>query len=188
MPSPNQVFHAHCACGRVELEGTGVPMATLACYCDDCQAAAKQIDALPPGQNNQSGQTGHSGVRPDGGTVSVFFRKDRVRCVRGSELLVDHKLEPSSHTTRAVASCCNSNMSTRFDNWWPIVALRTYSVNVDTVHPQLCMSTKFAPDASQIPFEVPKHAGVAPGFAMKLMAASVQLTFKRLPLADQRLS
>ena len=39
---PN-LFQAHCACGRVEFEAKGDPLAAVACYCDDCQAAARQI-------------------------------------------------------------------------------------------------------------------------------------------------
>jgi hypothetical protein len=147
-------------------------MITLACYCDDCQTAGRQIDQMP---------NGRSGLQPDGGTPSVMFRKDRVQCTRGKEHLIDHKLKPSSHTTRVIASCCNSNMSTRFDNWYPMVALRTHSQNVDAVQPQICICTKFAPDADKIAIQAPRHSGVAPSFVLKLLAASVQLGFQRIP-------
>jgi hypothetical protein len=176
---PSQDFHAHCACGRVELEGSGAPMATLACYCDDCQAAGKQIDALP---------AGHSGLDADGGTVSVLFRKDRVRCVRGSELLIDHKLRPHSHATRVIASCCNSSMSTRFDNWFPMAALRTFSVNMESVKPEACIMTKYAPDTSQIMHAVPRSTRLPLGFVLKLLAALAQLGLQRLPMGDGRLT
>jgi hypothetical protein len=145
-------------------------MLVMACYCDDCQAANTAIAAMP---------NGHGGALPDGGTPSTVFRKDRVRCVRGQELLVEHKLRPQSHTTRVIASCCNSNMETRFDNWYPFVALRTYSVNTDQVRPQLCMNTKWAPDKSKILFQVPQHAGVPASFAFKLLGARVQLGMRR---------
>jgi hypothetical protein len=176
---PSQVFHAYCACGRVEFEGIGPALATLACYCDDCQAAGKLIDALP---------AGHGGLDADGGTVSVLFRKDRVRCVRGSELLVDHKLRPHSHATRAIASCCNSNVSTRFDNWFPMTALRTFSVNLESVKPEACIMTKYAPDASQIMHAVPRSERLPVGFVLQLMAAVAQLGLQRLPLGDGRLT
>jgi hypothetical protein len=181
MPTkPSQVFHAHCACGRVEFEGTGAPLAMLACYCDDCQAAAKQIDAMPP--------SAHSGMLADGGTISMCFRKDLVRCTRGSELLIEHKLRPRSHTKRSIASCCNSNMSTGFDNWFPMAALRTFSVNVESVKPQCCINTRFAPDVSKIMHDVPRSARVPPGFLLKLLAATATLALLRLPLGDGRVS
>jgi hypothetical protein len=176
---PNQIFLAHCSCGRVELEGTGEPMATLACYCDDCQAAGKVIDALPGG---------HSGLDADGGTVSVLFRKDRVRRGRGSELLVEHKLRPSSHAARLLASCCNSNLATVFDNWVPMAALRTFSVNLDSVRPQMCINTRFAPDPSKLVHEVPRSARVPAGFLLKVLLASAQLAIQRIPGADGRLT
>jgi hypothetical protein len=175
MPGTAQVFHAYCACGGVELEGRGAPMVSLACYCDDCQAAGKLIEALP---------NGRSGMRADAGTVSVLFRKDRVRCVRGSELLVEHRLRPSSPGARLVAACCNCSMSARFDNWFPHVPLRTFSRNVELMKPEICIFTRYAPDATRILHDVPRHAGISPGFALKLAAATAYLA---LPwsLADE---
>jgi hypothetical protein len=177
---PNQVFQAHCACGEVEFEGTGVPMATLACYCDDCQAAGKLIDAMQP--------AGHSGLAADGGTISVLFQKDRVRCTRGSELLIDHRLRARSPAKRLIASCCNSNMSTAFDNWFPMAALRTFSVNVASVRPEACINTRFAPDASKIIYDVPRSARVPGRFLLKLLAATASLALQSLPLGDGRVS
>ena len=132
-----------CKCGQVQgaLRDVSPDVVNrVLCYCDDCQSAAKQIDALPGG---------HSGVSSDGGTVSKLFRKDTVSCVRGEELLKGHKLRPGSPATRDLATCCNSNMTTRFDNWLPFTAVRTHSVNVESVQPELCINTKFAPDATK---------------------------------------
>jgi hypothetical protein len=178
MALTNPSFHAYCSCGRTELEGRGEPLSVVACYCDDCQAAGKQIDALP---------TGHGGASADGGTLSVLFRKDRVRTLRGSELLVDHKLRPESQTIRGIASCCNSNMLTRFESWFPFVALRTFSVNVASVRPQVCLCTKFAPDAASIAHPVPKHSGFPIGLVLKLMTAKVQLGFQRSSLVERQM-
>lgn len=172
MSSSNDVFHATCACGRTELHAQGVPMFTIACYCDDCQAAGKQIDAMAHASQ------GHGGMAADGGTVSTLFRKDRVHCVRGGELLTDHKLKATSATTRGVASCCNSNMFTRFDNWMPFVALRTYAQPNDVV-PELCISTRFAPDLKLISHHVPHHAGVPLALLFKVIGNATQLGFQR---------
>jgi hypothetical protein len=172
-------FIAQCACGKTELAGDGAPLSRIACYCDDCQAAGKSIDAMTPG--------GHSGLGADGGTVSALFRKDRVRCLRGEEGLVAHKLRPESKTCRMLASCCNSNMLTRFERAFPpMVALRTYS-ELAPLRPELCIGTKFAPDPSKLAHDVPRHPGVAPSLVLKLLAASVQLALRRIPLDEGRL-
>ncbi|UVC19192.1 hypothetical protein IHQ72_30360 [Mesorhizobium onobrychidis] len=92
---------ATCVCGRVLLEAGGKPIVSAACYCASCQSAGRQLEALP-------------GAPPlleaDGGTSVVLFRRDRVRCVRGHDLLAEHRLEPSSKTRRVVATWCNSAM------------------------------------------------------------------------------
>jgi len=175
----SQTFQAHCSCGRVVLEGIGAPLATLSCYCDDCQAAGKHIEAMPGG---------HSGVLADGGTISVLFRKDRMSPARGSELLVEHRLHPSSRAKRLIASCCNSNMATTFDNWLPMAALRTHSVNAGTVRPEMCIHTRYAPDASKILHDAPRSAGVPGRLVLKLLGAVAALALKRVPLADGRMS
>jgi hypothetical protein len=164
-------FQAHCACGRVVFEAKGKPLAVVACYCDDCQAAGKQIDALPGG---------HGGLGADGGTVSVLFRKDEVHCVRGAELLKEHKLRTGSPARRELATCCNSNMTTRFENWLPFTALRTHSVNVESVKPQLCINTRFAPDAAKLSHAVPSYAKIPPRLGLKVASAAVSLALLKV--------
>ena len=44
-PAPTHLLR--CTCGAVQCVATGDPIGTAVCYCDDCQAAAKQIEALP---------------------------------------------------------------------------------------------------------------------------------------------
>ncbi len=159
-------FHAHCACGRVVFETTNEPLLRIACYCDDCQAVAKQIDALP---------NGRSGMGPDGGTVNSLYRKDHVRCVQGEELLKPHKLRPGSPATRMLASCCNSNMTTVFDNWLPMTALRTHAQNVDSVKPDVCIHVRFAPDRAKIIHGAPQASRIPPTLAFKTLQAKAQL-------------
>ena len=82
------------------------PIGTAVCYCDDCQAAARQIEALP----------GAAPVMdPDGGTALTLFRTNRFTVARGGEHLAAHKLRPQSITKRMVASCCNSAMFLSFE-------------------------------------------------------------------------
>jgi hypothetical protein len=137
----------------------------VACYCNDCQAAGRAIDAWP---------NGRGGVAADGGMVSSIFRKDRVRCVSGRELLVDHKLRADSATIREIASCCNSSVATRFDNQTPIVTLRTYAQET-RLTPDMCVYTKHAPDAQQIKHTAPRYRAIPLKLIVKVMAASLAL-------------
>jgi hypothetical protein len=117
---------------------------------------------------------GHSGVGADGGTVNSLYRKDRVRCVRGQELLKPLKLRPDSPATRMVASCCNSNMTTMFSNWLPMTALRTHAAGAK-VQPEVCIHVRFAPDRSKIIHDVPRAAAIPPVLALKTLQAKAQL-------------
>lgn len=92
---------ATCVCERVAFEAVGKPIVSAACYCASCQNAGRQLLALPAAPQL---------LDADGGTSAILFRKDRVRCLRGQELLAAHRLEPSSKTRRVVATCCNSAM------------------------------------------------------------------------------
>lgn len=162
-------FQGACACGRVAFEAPDGVIATIACYCDDCQAVAKHVDALPHGR---------SGIGADAGTVNTLVRKDRVRCVRGEELLIQHKLRPDSPATRLIASCCNSNMATTFDNWLPLRALRTHALDT-TITPEFCIHTRFAPDPSKIIHTAPRHAKIPTGLAMRIAKAAFAVALRR---------
>ena len=151
-----------CACGRVTIETRGAPVVTAACYCDDCQAAAALLEALP-------------GARPvkgtDGGTEYVVFRKDRLRCTQGEALLQRHKLRESSATNRWVAGCCNSAMYVNFDDskHW----VNVYRAWVPGEKPPLEMrvSTRFKPAGAKIPDGVPQYPGYPFKFIAKLLGA-----------------
>ncbi|MDB4975996.1 MAG: hypothetical protein JWN48_4337 [Myxococcaceae bacterium] len=165
MPSHDPLFLAECACGQVAFEGSGRPMVTLACYCDDCQSAAQQIDALPGGR---------SGASSDGGTMCAIFRRDRVRCVRGADLLLPHKLRAASPTTRILSACCHCSMTAQFDNWLPHVPLRSHAAGAPRLMPQICIFTKYAREPGAIVHQAPRYRLLAPGFALKLALATAQ--------------
>jgi hypothetical protein len=95
-----------CRCGAVECVGQGKPIGTAVCYCDDCQAAGHELEALPGAEPV---------LEPDGGTALTLFRSNRFSATRGADKLVAHKLNPASVTNRMVASCCNSAMFLSFD-------------------------------------------------------------------------
>ncbi len=92
---------ARCRCGQVALEAEGDPIVTTVCHCSSCQAAGRQLEALPGAE---------SILNEDGGTPFVLFRKDRVRCLKSDTLLGEHRLDPKSPTRRVVATCCNTAM------------------------------------------------------------------------------
>jgi hypothetical protein len=94
-----------CKCGCVEIETLGAPVWASKCYCDDCQAGARQIEALPGAPRF---------CDDDGGTPFLVFRDDRYRFTRGLELLRSYTIRESTPTRRMVASCCNSGMFVKF--------------------------------------------------------------------------
>ncbi len=106
MSLPTEAHLLRCQCGAVECAGQGAPIGTAVCYCDDCQAAAQQIEALP----------GAAPVLdPDGGTALTLFRSNRFTVTSGADKLVPYKLRADSITSRMVASCCNSAIFLSFD-------------------------------------------------------------------------
>lgn len=155
-------FIAECACGRVAFEARGKPMTKVACYCDDCQAAARQVEARPGGR---------SGMGADGGTLSILYPKDCVRCVRGEELLEQHKLTPRSPMTRLISSCCQCSLSAQH-RWMPQVPLRSFAREATPIEPLLCIFTKHAPALDTIAHAAPRYSSISPGFALKLAGAS----------------
>lgn len=161
---------ARCACGSVEVEGIGSPISTLSCYCDDCQAGAKLIEALP-------------GAPPildaAGGSACTLYRKDRFRIRRGETLLAGIRLRPGTPTERIYATCCNSAMFVRFDSgpfWIPIYRDRLMG---DLPPLQMRVNTRFAPDPLAIQTDVPQHRGIAPRFAFQLVLAMVGFLLRR---------
>lgn len=160
------VFKAKCRCGRVELEAQGPPIVHIACYCDDCQRAAEIIDALDGGS---------SGCGNDGGTENVLFRRDRVRFVRGAELIASYRVRDDSPTTRLVASCCNTAMTQRHDNWWPHRGVKTCLFEMPPVPLEMRVFTRYAPAPQLIPDDVPCSRGVPIRMGLRLLRAKLQV-------------
>lgn len=126
-------------------------MASVACYCRSCRAAALEIEAMPAGQ---------SGMGADGGTLSLLYRKDRVRCVRGGELLVEHQLSPTATTRRVYSACCHCSLTARLGRWFPHVPLRSFAAAAQPIVPRACLFTEHALDQAAITHRAPRHRGV----------------------------
>jgi hypothetical protein len=150
-----------CHCGKVECAGQGAPILTVVCYCDDCQAAARALEALP-------------GAPPimdrDGGTALTLFRTTRFAATRGGEHLQPHKLRPDSATNRMVADCCNSTLYLAFDkgpHWVSVVRCRLVG---EQPLVRYRVMTKYR--TSTLPFA--DNAPVAKGFALGFLGTMVR--------------
>jgi hypothetical protein len=161
-------LNASCICGSVVLELKGAPITSLACYCNDCQAGARQIEALPGAPPVQT---------PDGGTAYVVYRKDRVQAVKGASLLKALKLRPASPTNRVIASCCNAAMLLNFDDGkhWVDIYRDRASTSAPPLEMRVC--TKFAPNGATVPADVPGYAGHPLRLIAKLIAAKLAMLF-----------
>ena len=161
---------ATCHCGQVELTATGEPIVTSMCYCDDCQAGARQIEALP----------GSRPVRnPDGGVSYILYRKDRISCSKGLPLLKTVKLTDKTATNRVVASCCNSAMFLNFDDGrhWVSAYRARFQGELPPVQMRIC--TKFKPHNVTLPPDIPSYSGYPTRLIAKLVAAWMPMLLRR---------
>jgi hypothetical protein len=160
------IMTATCACGSVELKASGKPIVSAACYCDDCQKGAAQIEALPNAASVRD---------PDGGTSYMLYRKDRFECSKGAELLKPHKLKDASPTNRVVATCCNSAMFVNFDRGphWVSAYKARFHGDLPPVQARIC--TKFKPDGIVLSDDVPSYRSYPPSFIVKLLASRIAM-------------
>ena len=101
----DNIIAATCACGKVEMEATGASIMTGICYCNDCQAGGRMIEALPNAPKV---------LNDDGGSDYILHRKSRTQIVKGAELLKPLKLRQGSGTNRVIATCCNFGVNLNF--------------------------------------------------------------------------
>lgn len=163
-------LRATCACGAVTLEAKGPPIVSAVCYCDDCQKAGGQIQAMPGAPPVLDG---------DGGTAMVMFRKDRLRCVEGQDRLTPVKLDPKSPTSRYVASCCNSAMYLGFDDakHWVDVYRGRVSDEPPPVQARIC--TRFRQSDEALPGDAPAHPSYPPSMIPKLLGSKIAMMLGR---------
>ena len=137
---------------------------------DDCQRGSRQIEELPEAPAVRDSE---------GGTAYVVYRKDRVACSKGAELLTDSKVRDKSATRRTFARCCNSAMVMQFDDarhWVPIYRARLQ----DAAPPlQMRVCAKFKPDNAILPGDVPSYPTFPPKLLVKLLAARIAMWLYR---------
>jgi hypothetical protein len=154
-----------CSCGNVEWEAVGAPILAAACYCDDCQEGSRRIEALPNAPPIRDA---------DGGTEYVLYRRDRLRCSKGRELLRDFRLRDKSPTKRVVAGCCNSAFLVDFEkgHW-----LSAYRARFEGAAPPLQMriQTRFRTSNVADATDVPAYRRFPLRFISKLLLARLAM-------------
>jgi len=161
---------ARCSCGSVEIDVFGSPITSVVCYCDSCQEGSRQIEALTDAAPI---------LDPGGGTAYILYRKDRITYTKGEELLKGYKIEENSTTSRVVATCCSSAMVMRFDDakhWVPVYRAR-FQGDVPPLQWRIC--TKFRPENTAVPADIPSSAMYPAGFMWKLLTSKLSMLFSR---------
>ena len=165
----NERSSASCRCGKVELEIVGAPILRSICYCTSCQEAGRRFQAVPG-----AGFV----LAEDGGTDYVLYRKDRVRWVRGGELLEERRLKPESPTRRMVARCCNTPMFLDFTkgHWLTVYRGR---VPDDIPPPTMRVMTAERPAGVIFPDDMTNYSGHSAKFMLTLLRAWMAMGFRR---------
>jgi hypothetical protein len=169
----NERTSAPCRCGKVELQVVGAPILRGICYCASCQEAGRQY---------QVARDVDPVLAEDGGTDYVLYRKDRVRCVRGGDLLEERRLKPDSPTRRMFARCCNTAMFLDFTrgHWLTVYRGRFPG---DMPPATMRVMTAERPEGVILPDDManyPRHSGK---FMLKLLGAWMAMGFRR-PAVD----
>lgn len=158
-----------CQCGKVELAASGRPILAVTCYCVDCQEAGHRFEQLP---------SAPPVLDADGGTEYVLFRKDRVQCTKGAELLEEHRLKPESPTRRVIATCCNAPMFLDVtQGHWLSLYRKRFANGAPPI--EMRAMTKSRPGGTALPNDVPNYPGFSGKFMLKLLGAWLAMGFRR---------
>jgi hypothetical protein len=161
MTKANPTHVAHCRCGAVEIGAWGKPIVVTACYCDDCQAAARRLAASANVALAAS---------DDGSSEFMLFRRDRIACTRGAENLQVMKLTPASKTRRMIAGCCTTPMYVGFDDKRPWVSAFRASFGADAPPVEMRICTRFRRSEDKANDGLPSHPGYPPAMIMRVLA------------------
>jgi hypothetical protein len=169
----NERTSAPCRCGQVELEIVGTPMLRGICYCASCQEAGRRYQAAPAVD---------SVLGEDGGTDYVLYCKDRVRCIRGGDLLEERRLKPDSPTRRMYARCCDTAMflDVTVGHWLSIYRGRLPG---DIPPAIMRMMTAERPEGVILSDDMANYPGRSGKFMLKLLGAWMAMGFRR-PAVD----
>ena len=160
---------ASCRCGKIELQIVGEPILRSICYCQSCQQA---------GRLHQAEAHADPLLAADGGTDYVLYRKDRVRCISGGDLLEERRLKVDSPTRRMFARCCNSAMFLDFTkgHWLTVYRAR---LGDDIPPATMRMMTAERPDGPALADDMTNYRGHSRKFMLKLLGAWAAMGFRR---------
>ena len=173
MNPPPKMTSATCRCGKVELRIIGEPILRGICYCRSCQEA---------GRIHQAKTDADSILAGDGGTDYVLYRKDKVSCVAGGDLLEERRLKPDSPTRRMFARCCNTGMFLDFTKGHWLTVYRARLPN-DIPPATMRMMTAERPEGAALADDMTNYRGHSGTFMLKLLRAWIAMGFRRPSVA-----
>ena len=158
-----------CACGTVTFALAGAPFLIAECMCSSCRSAGEILGALagaPPLLDAKDA------------TLTAMYRKDRLACTAGSEMLREFRLRPESPTRRIVAACCNSAMLLDFTkgHWIDVYGARW--PDAERPAPEMRTMAGDLPNAADLPGDIPNHRSHSLGFFARLLGAWVAMRFR----------
>ncbi|QEN90993.1 hypothetical protein FZC33_33930 [Labrys sp. KNU-23] len=172
--SPGRLRPLTCPCGQVVLEAVDAPIVAAVCHCTSCRTARERIEALPGAP---------AMAEDDGGTPFVLYRKDRVRCIKGAELLREYRLTPAARTRRVLAQCCNAPMFLEFERGHWLSLYRQRFAAADQPALEMRVMTGKHRAGFERSDDMPSYASHSGRFMWKLLSAWIAMGF-RAPKID----
>ncbi|WP_197922320.1 GFA family protein [Thiosulfatihalobacter marinus] len=159
-----------CRCGSVLCEAEGAPILTAVCYCADCQAGGRRLEAL----------TGAGDVlESDGGASYLTYRDDRFRVIRGAEVLQGHKLRDTAPTQRFVATCCNSAIYLKFRPGHWVSLFRNRFDDADLPAIEMRTNIRHRAADTPLPGDAPAYRRFPPRLFLRLIRARLEMALGR---------
>jgi hypothetical protein len=118
----------------------------------------------------------------DGGSDYVLYRKDRIRCSQGGELLEERRLKPDSPTRRMYARCCSTAMfvDVTVGHWLTVYRGRLPD---DIAPASMRLMTVERPEGVILPDDMANYPGRSGKFMLQLLRAWIAMGFRR-PAVD----
>ena len=157
-----------CQCGGVRFEAVGAPMMSVICHCTSCRTAGRAFDAVSP-------------VAPivdvGGGTAVVLWRKDRLKCVSGSDKLEPHRHSPMAPSRRMVASRCRTPIFGDFTKGFWVSVYRDRAP--DAPKPNMRVMLSDLEPGAKVPDDgLPRFRNRPGSFLLKLLTTWASMGFR----------
>ena len=108
----------------------------------------------------------------------MLYRKDKVRCVSGGDLLEERRLRAETPTRRMFARCCNTAMFLDFTkgHWLTIYRGR---LGDDIPPATMRMMTADRPAGAALASDMANYHGHSGKFMLKILGAWIAMGFRR---------